>query len=184
MRKIEDYILIRKIKSGDTEAWEKLVNKYYNQIFTFCVRRCWGDQILAADLTQDIFLKVIENIEKYKFSGKFFNYLFTITVNVCNNYYNKKKFTQSELDEKVLNLGSESLITNLMMQESANQIQVALNTLPDIQREALILKYYYDLKVKDIAKITGTSVSTSQSRINQGLKKLSKLLDREGFMNE
>lgn len=184
MRTIEDYILIRKIKSGDTEAWERLVKKYYNQIFLFCVRRCLGDRVLASDLTQDIFLKVIENIEKYKFSGKFFNYLFTITTNVCNNYYNKKKFTQSELDEKVLNLGSESMVSHLITQENVHQIQLALNTLPDIQREALILKYYHDFKVKDIAKINGTSVATSQSRINQGLKKLSKLLDREEFMNE
>lgn len=183
MRTIEDYSLIRKIKSGDTEAWEELVNKYYEQIYSFCVRRCLGDRVLAADLTQDIFLKVIENIDTYKFRGKFFNYLFTITVNVCNNYYNKKKFSQSELDENVINSGTETIMKNLMMEESANQIQVALNTLPDIQREALILKYYYDLKVKDIAKITGTSVPTSQSRIHQGLKKLSKLLDREEFMN-
>jgi RNA polymerase sigma factor (sigma-70 family) len=181
---IEDYILIRKIKSGDTEAWEKLVNKYYNQIFSFCVRRCLGDRVLAADLTQDIFLKVIENIDKYKFIGKFFNYLFTITINVCNNYYNKKMFPKFELDERVLNLGSEPLMTNLITQENINQIQIALNTLPDIQREALILKFYNNLKVKDIAKITGTSVPTSQSRINQGLKKLRKLLDREEFVNE
>ncbi|MCM3325007.1 RNA polymerase sigma factor [Cytobacillus kochii] len=160
------------------------MNKYYNQIFSFCVRRCLGDRVLAADLTQDIFLKVIENIDKYKFRGKFFNYLFTITVNVCNNYYNKKKFTKFELDERVLNLGSETIMTNLITQENINQIQIALNTLPDIQREALILKYYNDLKVKDIAKITGTSVPTSQSRINQGLKKLRKLLDREEFVNE
>lgn len=180
MKTIEDYILIRKIKFGDTEAWEKLVNKYYNLIFSFCVRRCLGDRALASGLTQDIFLKVIENIEKYKFNGKFFNYLFTITVNVCNNYYNKKKFTQSELDEKVLNFGSETTITNLITQEIINQIQLVLNTLPDIQREALILKYYHDLKVKDIAKITGTSIPTSQSRIHQGLKKLSKLLKALG----
>ncbi|MEG0260049.1 MAG: sigma-70 family RNA polymerase sigma factor [Lysinibacillus sp.] len=185
MKTIEDYILIRKVKSGDTEAWEKLVNKYYNQIFSFCVRRCFGDRSLASDLTQDIFLKVIENIENYKFNGKFFNYLFTITVNVCNNYYNKKKFTQSELDENVLNLASaEGIVSNLMTQENVNEIQIVLNTLPDIQREALILKYYHDLKVKDIAKINGTTVATSQSRINQGLKKLGKLLDREEFMNE
>lgn len=184
MTTIEDYILIRKIKAGDTEAWEKLVKKYYHQIFSFCVRRCFGDRVLAADLTQDIFLKVVENIEKYKFSGKFFNYLFTITVNVCNNYYSKKKLTQFELDETILNIGSETAMSHLITQENTNQIQLALNTLPDIQREALILKYYYDLRVKDIAKITGTGVATSQSRINQGLKKLRKLLDREELLNE
>ena len=75
-------------------------------------------------------------------------------------------------------------MSHLITQENTNQIQLALNTLPVIQREALILKYYYDLRVKDIAKITGTGVATSQSRINQGLKKLRKLLDREELLNE
>lgn len=183
MNTIEDYILIRKIKAGDTVAWETLVKKYYDQIFSFCMRRCLGDRVLATDLTQDIFLKVVENMENYKYSGKFFNYLFTITVNVCNNYYCKKKLSQFELDETIIHSDSELTINQLINHENTNQLQIALNTLPDIQREALILKYYHDLKVKDIAKITGTGVATSQSRINQGLKKLSKLLDREEFMN-
>lgn len=156
MRAIEDYILIRKIKSGDTEAWEKLVKKYYNQIFSFCVRRCSGNRAVASDLTQDTFLKVIENIQNYKFTGKFFNYLFTITVNVCRNYHNKKRFSHTELNEHILNAGSEKIVTNVIEQENINQIQIALNRLPDIQREALILRYYHDLKVKDIAKITDT----------------------------
>lgn len=184
MRTIEDYRLIRRIKAGDPEAWEDLVNKYYNQIFSFCVRRCLGNRTLAADLTQDIFLKVIENLDNYKFSGKFFNYLFTITVNVCNNHYNKKKLTQYELDEEVLNVGYELIVSNIITKENKNQIQLALNALPAIQREALILKYYHDFKVKTIAKITKTSVPTSQSRIYQGLKKLKELLDREEFKND
>ncbi|VDH00272.1 RNA polymerase sigma factor sigV [Lysinibacillus sphaericus] len=139
---------------------------------------------MAADLTQDIFLKIIENIENYKFRGKFFNYLFTITVNVCNNYHSKKKLIQYEFDETSINVDTETISKNIIAEDNSNRVQLALNTLPDIQKEALILKYYHDLKVKNIAKITGTSVSTSQSRINQGLKKLKGLLDREEFLND
>lgn len=58
-------------------------------------------------------------------------------------------------------------------------IQEALDQLPNIQREAIILKYYRDLKVKDTAKATGVTTSTAQSRINQGLKKLARILDKE-----
>lgn len=46
----------------------------------------------------------------------------------------------------------------------------------------MILKYYHNLKVKDIAIITGVGVSTAQSRIYQGLKKLEKVLEREDFL--
>ncbi|GKV68958.1 RNA polymerase sigma factor [Sporosarcina sp. NCCP-2716] len=183
MKTFEDYRLIRKIQAGDTDAWETLVAKYYDQIFSFCVRRCLGDRALATDLTQEIFLKVVENIGDYRFSGKFFNYLFTITVNVCNNQYRKKKLAQFELDETVLPSESETAVHQLIKQESANELQAALNQLPDVQREALILKYYHELKVKDIATITGTGVATAQSRIHQGLKKLSRALNREEYQN-
>ena len=45
----------------------------------------------------------------------------------------------------------------------------------------MILRYYHDLNVQDIAKITGVGVSTVQSRIYQGLRKLEKVLEREEF---
>jgi RNA polymerase sigma-70 factor (ECF subfamily) len=70
---------------------------------------------------------------------------------------------------------------NLVNQENATRIQKALNQLNDGQREAIILKFYYNFKVKEIANITSVSVPTAQSRIQQGLKKLKKMLDKEAF---
>ena len=67
--------------------------------------------------------------------------------------------------------------------EKINQglIQDALNQLSSSQKEAIILKFYHGFKVKEIAKVTNTSVPTAQSRINQGMKKLEKKLDRKDF---
>ena len=183
VKEINDYLLIEKIKKGDTDAWEVLVNKYYNQIYCYCVRRCYGNRSVAADLTQDIFLKLVTSINSFRYSGKFYNYLFTIAVNTCNNYCTKKSLNQTELNDSVFSIDVEkSMIDNIIENENSIIIQKALDTLPDMQREAIILKYYHDFKVKDIAKTTGVSVPTAQSRIQQGLKKLSKLLDRKEFL--
>ena len=183
VKEINDYLLIEKIKKGDTDAWEVLVNKYYNQIYCYCVRRCYGNRSVAADLTQDIFLKLVTSINTFRYSGKFYNYLFTIAVNTCNNYCIKKSLNQTELNDSVFSTDVEkSMIDNIIENENSIIIQKALDTLPDMQREAIILKYYHDFKVKDIAKTTGVSVPTAQSRIQQGLKKLSKLLDRKEFL--
>ena len=62
---IEDSILIRRIQNGDLEAFETLVRKHYQNIYQFCVRRCNGDTALAADLTQDTFLKLVEDALPY-----------------------------------------------------------------------------------------------------------------------
>ena len=175
----EDYILIQKIKNGDSSAWESLVRKYYEQIYFYCVRRCYGDRTLAADLTQDIFLRLVEHVGDYRWKGKFFNYLFTIAVNRCNNHYKKKALEQVEFDDSQLAAVHSSVLDRMAANEESRQIQAALDSLPEMQREAIILKYYHDLKVKDIARITGVGLSTAQSRIHQGLGKLAKILDRK-----
>ncbi|MHC5228802.1 RNA polymerase sigma factor [Enterococcus sp. LJL99] len=182
---IKDYFLIKKIKQGDTDAWELLINQYYDSIFSYCVRCCFGNRILAADLTQDIFLKLIENIHKYKFTGKFYNYLFTIAVNTCRNYFTKKSLDECPFEDYNRPLETKTTSeTTLLLKEEDSLIQNALNQLNENQREAIILKFYYDFKVKEIAKITDVRVPTAQSRINQGLKKLEKVLDRKEFEDD
>ena len=88
---IEDFILIKKIQSGDTDAFEIIVRKYYQSIYLFCCRRLNGNPDTAADITQDVFLKLLENIQSVRKIGKFQNYLLTIAVNTCNNYTKKAK---------------------------------------------------------------------------------------------
>lgn len=79
-----------KIKMGDPDAWDILVHKYYDSVYFYCVRRCYGDCDIASDLTQDIFLKLVESLPRYRFIGKFQNYLYTMAVNTCNNYLKKR----------------------------------------------------------------------------------------------
>ena len=166
MDMIQDWMIINKIKMGDPDVFFILVHKYYDSVYFYCVRRCYGDCDIASDLTQDIFLKLVESLPRYRFIGKFQNYLYTMAVNTCNNYLKKRHIEQIEL-------------TDNFTTERKETVQKALDLLPEIQREVVILRYYHDLKVKDIATITGVGVSTVQSRIYQGLRKLEKVLERE-----
>ena len=71
MDMIQDWMIINKIKMGDPDAWDILVHKYYDSVYFYCVRRCYGDCDIASDLTQDIFLKLVESLPRYRFIGKF-----------------------------------------------------------------------------------------------------------------
>lgn len=88
----------KKIQSGDTDAFEIIVRKYYQSIYLFCCRRLNGDPDTAVDITQDVFLKLLEKIQSVRKIGKFQNYLLTIAVNTCNNYTKKAKPLYMDLE--------------------------------------------------------------------------------------
>ena len=178
---IEDYILIRRIQNGDPEAFETLVRKHYQNIYQFCVRRCNGDTALAADLTQDTFLKLIEHIQQYRLTGKFINFLLTIAVNTCNNHFKKKSPDIVDMDTLSAVQSNLNISEEVLRQEDAKIIQQAIDRLPDMQKEVVILRFYHDRKLKEIAAITGVSLPTAKSRLKQGLDKLKRYLDKEDF---
>lgn len=178
---IEDYILIRRIQSGNPEALETLVRKHYQNIYQFCVRRCNGDTALAADLTQDTFLKLIEHIQQYRLTGKFINFLLTIAVNTCNNHFKKKSPDIVDMDTLSAVPSNLNVSEEVLRQEDAKIMQQAIDRLPDMQKEVVILRFYHDRKLKEIAAITGVSLPTAKSRLKQGLDKLKRYLDKEDF---
>lgn len=178
---IEDYILIKQIQDGDPTAFEILVRKYYQDIYNFCVRRCNGDTALAADLTQETFLKLIEHIQRYRPTGKFINFLLTIAVNTCNNNYKKQSFDCIELDTLTKLPDQNDIESTVLQHEMALTVQQAINRLSDVQKETIILRFYHNRKLREIAEITGVSLPTAKSRLKQGLDKLKRYLDKEDF---
>lgn len=174
MTTIEDYLLIWRIKRGDRGALDQLVAKYYEVIYQFCWRRSGGQQNFAEEVCQETFLKLIQVLPQYQFTGKFRSFIFTIAVNTYNNLYKKK--TPLLLEHLPEESTGEDALDQALTKEQAQVVKDALAQLPAMQKEALILRYYHDFKTKEIAEITGVSVATAQSRIQQGQSKLKKYL--------
>lgn len=162
---------------GDTEAFDVLVRKYYSAIYQFCYRRLNGDANTAADITQEVFLKLLENIQAVRLLGKFQNYLLTIAVNTCNNYFKKAKPIYTDLESLEITDGTDSSFEKMIKDENKLEVRRAIDALPDYQKEVIILRFYHELKIREIAKITQTSVPTVKSRLQQGLKKLQRYLN-------
>ncbi len=137
--------------------------------------------MVASDLTQEIFLKLVKSINDYRFSGKFINFLFTIAVNTCNDYYRKPRQAYENIDDLQKGDDKPAPIENIIRSEEAIFIKSKIDELPDIQKDAIILYYYHDMKAKDIAKITGANLSTVKSRLKQGKDKLKKLFNEEDY---
>lgn len=179
-RYMEDEALIREILSGSKSAMELLVRKYYNIVFSY-IYRYSGNYHLSCDLTQETFIKMIKAIKTFKIAdGKFKSYILKIAVNTCKDYYKNsyyknvgKNFEEFD-DEKI---SGENVFDFLEYKEDRRKVKKAILNLPDFQREAILLKFYYDMKISEISNITNANESTVKSRIYQGLEKVRKEIE-------
>jgi RNA polymerase sigma factor (sigma-70 family) len=176
----DDQELIEEILSGSQAAMEVLTRKYYKQIYAFVYRKV-GNRETAYDLTQEIFIKMIQRIEMFSSKGKFKNWLYQIAVNHCRDYWRsseyKKISRQAELPDTIKS-DQKSVPYIFERKETREQVKQAIHNLPDIQREAIILKYFHHMKIQEIAEVTKANVSTVKSRLKQGLGKIAASLER------
>ncbi len=173
-----DEELLAEIKQGSQAAMEVLVRRYYKMIFAYLYRKT-ADYHLSLDLTQETLIKMLKSLQMYKDQGKFANWLMTIAAHTCKDYYRSRQYreqhnAQLQFDNKSeIGDNIEDLFSHKAERE---QVINAIQELPESQREAIILRYYHDLKVCEIAEVTHSNEAAVKSRLFQGLAKLKRIL--------
>ena len=172
---MEDEILIEEAKRGDKKAFEALVQKYYNELYHTAlgiVRSKWD----AMDICQDTFLKAFSSLNKLRDSRKFKAWIYRILVNRCNDCfrYNQKVIVSEDIERKGF-LKNENKNEN---EETMDLLKV-LSSLKKKVRTILVLRYFQDLSIKEIASIVDCPEGTVKSRISSGLKELRGLMNAE-----
>ena len=165
--------LMVKTARGDESAFETLVLRHQTSVLNF-IYRFIGDRMQAKDLSQEVFLRVWQAAKSYEVEAKFTTWLYRITANLC---LNELKSARRRRWLRFFQLGEENRETVeenfaddspsaedlLLAKERSRQITDALQSLPENQRMAIILKRYYDLSYGEIARIMGCSVSAVES---------------------
>lgn len=167
--------LVADVQCGDRDALDRLIGQYYPSMFGYFYKGT-NDYHQSKDLTQEVFIKMVVNIGRYKPRGEFKSWLFAIASNHLKNYWRslKRRPEYSELSEEIVGEGNAA---DELAQKSV--ISSALNTLPQEQRECIILRFYNDFSIKEIARITGSKETTVKARIKYGLEKLKAKLEEE-----
>ncbi len=140
-----------------------------------------GDRQQAYDCTQETFLKLTRSIHGYKERQKFKGYLFSIARNVCMDYFRGKRPVVTD-PEELLSLTADKDAFGKM--ELAQVLFQALKELTAEQREVVVLRFYHDFKLKEIARIVGVPLPTAKSRLKRGMAKLKEILEKEGVTHE
>ena len=183
LEQVADLDLIRSFQAGDTEAFDVLVTRYKDRIYSsilFFVK----DTYLAEDLFQDVFIKIIDTLKKKRYTeeGKFLPWALRIAHNLCVDYFRKVKRTpaiKTSDDQdifEVINVSQEAPDQKLMRGESHDKVRRMLDLLPEEQREIIVLRHYANLSFKEIAEITNCSINTALGRMRYGLINLRKMM--------
>jgi RNA polymerase sigma-70 factor (ECF subfamily) len=183
LEQVADLDLIRSFQAGDTEAFDVLVTRYKDRIYSsilFFVK----DTYLAEDLFQDVFIKIIDTLKnkRYTEEGKFLPWALRIAHNLCVDYFRKVKRTpaiKTSDDQdifEVINISQEAPDQKLMRGESHEKVRRMLDLLPEEQREIIVLRHYANLSFKEIAEITNCSINTALGRMRYGLINLRKMM--------
>lgn len=171
-----EWELIKKSKSGDYIAFEELVHKYENKVYTVAYR-FMGNHADACDLAQEAFIKVYQSLPRFRGDASFMTWIYHITANTCRDELRRRqnKHTLSlddDSDDSVaLKLmvasddpGPEELIESM---ELGEQVQQCLNTLTEEYRLILIMREIQGFSYNEIANALEISLGTVKSRLSR-----------------
>lgn len=177
---MEDQLILEKFSNERTreEAFGLLLTKYQQKIY-WHIRRMVLDHDDADDLVQDVFIKVWNNLEKFREDAQLYTWIYRIATNECLTFLNKKKKRNNvSLDSDNSSYLADTLQDTSYFDGNAAQLklQEAVLTLPDKQRLVFQMKYFDDLKYEEISEILGTTVGGLKASYHLAVKKIEKHL--------
>ena len=186
LKMLNDQELISSYLSGNQSAFEVLLNRYKDKIYT-SIYLFVKDTELAEDIFQDVFIKIIDTLkkEKYNNEGKFLQWAMRIAYNMCVDHFRKSKrmskISNTETFDifSVLECKDDHMEKSIIKSQVHTKIRDLIDQLPDEQREVVILRHYADMSFKEISMMTRVSINTSLGRMRYALINLRKMVTEE-----
>jgi len=180
MTGLTDEELMAQISKGDQKAFAEVFRRYGRPVLGYCVRLL-GDRGAAEDVSQDVWLKVVQQSEHYEARGKLISWLLTIARNTCLNLMrSKKRFsdaTRAAEDFLIDDPPSRTSLEELLIeQENRRALQHAVDSLPETQRVVLMMYMTEDMSYDEISKLTHNSVSSIKSLLFRARQSLERAL--------
>jgi RNA polymerase sigma-70 factor (ECF subfamily) len=180
---LEDLRLVEALRDGVDRAYEELLTRFQQPVYTLAVRLL-NDPSEAADVVQEVFLKVFRNIGSFRGQSSLKTWIYRITVNEAHNarrWFFRHRRREVELDQdpdesrnwkEIIPDRSRSPFDMASDGEQHLMIEAALKRINPIFREAVVLRDITDLSYEEIAEILGVSLGTVKSRILRGREAL------------
>lgn len=155
---------------------EELMDLYGNELKRLAFLYV-NDHSQCEDIIQEVFLSCIRNMNSFRHESNYKTWLIRITINKCKDYRKKwsfRNFVYKPIMEPLVKNNGTSTEEGYLRKEQNNEMVAALSCLPSKYKEVLILYYYQEMKVEEIASLLGKNGNTIRSRISRGRDLLKK----------
>lgn len=170
-----DDVLMLAWVAGDGTAFEQLYARHRGPLFRFLLRQL-RDQGLAEEFFQDVWQRVIAARAGWKPEASFATWLFRIAHNRLNDHWRGLKHRPAapeDGDERAASIPDPETPEHTLSEfEQRRRLQLAIEALPEEQREVVLLRLEQELSLEDIATITGAGRETVKSRLRYAMDKL------------
>jgi RNA polymerase sigma-70 factor (ECF subfamily) len=183
-----DETLMLRYQQGDRAAFAVLVRRHQGPLFNFAVRQVRVPQV-AEDVVQETFVRVVQNAAEFKHEARFTTWVYTITRNLCIDQLRKRALRKHPSLDQARGeegdgptLGEQTADPRASVEREATgtelkeRIALAVDKLPDDQREVFLMRELSNLPFKEIAEITNVPENTVKSRMRYALERLQEAL--------
>jgi RNA polymerase sigma-70 factor, ECF subfamily len=169
--------LVMALQGGDESAFVELYERHKRAVYLFCVKML-GDQETASDVTQGVFIKVLERRHQLSDATKFAAWLLTMTRNDCLRLLYRRNVTGS-LDDPPLDFDRIIVAedSDPVTDEDIRAVNQAVEQLRPEFREVIFLREYQNLSYREIAEVISATESTVKFRLFAARRELHKRLN-------
>ena len=167
--------IVESCRRGDRDAFRALYDAYKDRVYSIALYFFHGDRAIAADVTQQVFLKLMTTIGQFRGDAEFSTWLYRLAVNACMDVARRRKSDDafaSRSRHEVFAADAGSQEDDFARRELAGSVRAAVAALPPKLRIAMLLRYFDDLSYEQMAKALRCSRGTVASRLNRGHKML------------
>lgn len=170
--------ILEACRRGDREAFRALYEAHKDRVYSIAFYFFHADADAASEVTQQVFLKLMREMAKFRGESAFSTWLYRLVVNACVDRSRSRRRDAVGEDPVVLDrIATDGSHEELFARrEVAASVQRAISTLPTKLRAAILLRYFEDLSYADMAAALNCSIGTVASRLSRGHRLLAKKL--------
>lgn len=171
--------LVSRIRAGNPDDYAVLVERYQEQLYRYA-RGMGLDPDTASDMVQESFIRAYGNLSRFREDSRFSTWIHRILRNRCLDHLKSPRRNTVPIDPTIAGASDHDPGADLEKATLREALQDALSQLSEANREAFLLKEFEGRSYREMAEITGASISAMKMRVHRGREELRELLSEVG----